>query len=142
MILNGISVSPGIAIGEVFVYSKELLIPKFSIAEIQINYEIDRFHDALKRAKKQFIELKTKITNELGENEGQFLESHILMIEDQSLIKEVITKLNKEKKNLEWIVSQVVDSITNKFSKMDDEYFRDRAIDILDIGRKVLEILL
>lgn len=142
MTLSGISASPGIAIGEAFVYNKELHIPKFSLSDIQINFEIDRFYDALSRAKREYIELKTKITKELGEKEAEFLESHILITQDQALIKEVISKLTNDKKNLEWVIHEVVNSIVKKFSLMDDEYFKERAIDISDIGRKLLEILL
>ena len=141
-IFEGIPVSPGIAIGEAFIYSKELLIPKYSISDIQIQIEIDRFHQALRKTKQEFIQLKTKIVDEMGENEGKFLDSHILMIEDRSIIKEIEEKLIEEKKNVEWIIYQVVDAIVKKFNKMDDEYFRDRAVDLLDIGRKVMQKLL
>jgi len=79
---------------------------------------------------------------EMSEDEGKFLDSHILMTEDQAFIKEVIGKLKKDKKNVEWIIFQVVDSLVKKFSKMEDEYFQERAIDILDIGRKVMQKLL
>lgn len=139
---EGVPVSPGIAIGEAFVYSKDLLIPKYSISDIQVKLEIDRFYTALKNTKKEFLELKSKMTNELSDEEGKFLDSHIMITEDQSLIKEVIEKLKKEKKNVEWVIYQVVDSLVKRFNKMEDEYFRDRAVDILDIGRKVMQKLL
>lgn len=142
MILTGISASPGIAIGEAFVYDKELHIPKFSLSDIQISFEIARFHDALKRAKEEYIALKEKITKDFGEKEAEFLESHILITQDPSLIKEVINKLTKEKMNLEWVLHEVVQSVIKKFSMMDDEYFKERAIDFADIGRKLLQILL
>lgn len=141
-LFNGIPVSPGIAIGETFVYTKDLLIPRYSISEIQVKMEIDRFYTALSNTKKEFIQLKTKMSNELSDKEGKFLDSHILMTEDQSLIKEVIDKVKKEKKNIEWIIYQVTNSLMKTFNKMEDDYFRDRAVDILDISRKVMQKLL
>jgi phosphotransferase system enzyme I (PtsI) len=141
-VFNGIPVSPGVAIGEAFVYTKDLLIPRYSISEIQIKMEIDRFYTALNNTKKEFIQLKTKLSNELSDKEGKFLDSHILMTEDQSLIKEVIDKVKKEKKNIEWIIYQVTNSLIKTFNKMEDDYFRDRAVDILDISRKVMQKLL
>jgi len=141
-IFQGIPVSPGIAIGETFVYSKDILIPKYSISEIQIKIEIDRFHNALHKTKEELISLKRKMISEMSEDEGKFLDSHISMIEDRSLIKEVEEKIKKEKKNVEWITYHVVDSLVKKFNKMDDEYFRDRAVDMLDIGRKLIQKLL
>jgi phosphoenolpyruvate-protein phosphotransferase (PTS system enzyme I) len=139
---KGIAVSAGIAIGEAFVYSKDLLIPKYSISELQIKSEIDRFYIALKQTKNEFLLLKSKVINEMSEDEGKFLDSHIMMTEDQALIKEVVSKLKTDMKNVEWVIYQVVDTLVKKFNKMDDEYFRDRAVDIMDIGRKVMQRLL
>lgn len=141
-IYEGKPVSPGIVIGEAFIYNQELLIPKYSLSNFQIEFEIERFHIALKKTKEELIELKKKMIEEMSEDEGKFLDSHILMTEDQAFIKEVIGKLKKDKKNVEWIIFQVVDSLVKKFSKMEDEYFQERAIDILDIGRKVMQKLL
>lgn len=141
-VFNGNPVSPGIAVGEAFVYSKDLLIPRYSISDIQIKMEIDRFYTALKNTKKEFMQLKTKMSNELSDKEGKFLDSHILITEDQSFINEVINKVKTEKKNIEWIIYQVIDSLVKTFNKMEDDYFRERAVDILDIGRKVMQKLL
>jgi phosphotransferase system enzyme I (PtsI) len=140
--MEGIPVSAGIAIGEAFVYSKDFVIPNYTISDFQINIEIDRFRNALEQTKKEFIVLKNKIIKEMSEDEGKFLDSHIMIIEDKSIIKEVEEKLNKEKKNVEWVFYQVVDSLVKKFNKMNDEYFRDRAVDLLDIGRKVMQKLM
>ncbi len=141
-IMEGIPVSSGIAIGEAFVYSKDFIIPNYTISDFQISLEMDRFRNALDQTKKEFMLLKDKMIKEMSEDEGKFLDSHIMMIEDRSVIKEVEDRLNKEKKNVEWIVYQVVDSLVKKFNRMNDEYFRDRAVDLLDIGRKVMQKLM
>ncbi len=141
-IIEGIAASPGITIGEAFIYNQELLIPRFSISERQVELEIDRFYVALRKTKEEYERLRVKIVEEMSEDEGKFLDAHILMTEDQSLIQEVVEKMRSDKKNVEWVIYQVVDSLVKKFKQMEDEYFRDRAIDILDIGRKLIQILL
>ncbi|HPO51072.1 MAG TPA: phosphoenolpyruvate-utilizing N-terminal domain-containing protein, partial [Spirochaetota bacterium] len=141
-IIEGIAASPGITIGEAFIYNQELLIPRFSISERQVELEIDRFYVALRKTKEEYERLRVKIVEEMSEDEGKFLNAHILMTEDQSLIQEVVEKMRSDKKNVEWVIYQVVDSLVKKFKQMEDEYFRDRAIDILDIGRKLIQILL
>jgi len=141
-IYEGIAASPGIAIGEAFIYNQELLIPKYSISEMQVELEIDRFYVALRKTKEEYEKLRNKIVAEMSEDEGKFLDTHILMTEDQSLIQEVVERLREEKKNVEWIIYQVVDSLFKKFRQMEDEYFRDRAVDVLDIGRKLIQKLL
>jgi len=141
-IFEGIAASPGISIGEAFIYNQDFLIPKFSLSSMQIEKEIDRFYDALRKTKEEYERLRLKLVEEMGEDEGKFLDAHILMTEDQSLIQEIVEKLRDKKMNVEWTIYEVVDSHVKKLSQMEDEYFRDRAVDILDIGRKIVQILL
>lgn len=141
-IYEGVAASPGISIGEVFIYNQKLHIPNFSISEYQVEFEIDRFYNALRKTKDEYVKLQQKLIEEMSEDQGKFLEAHILMTEDKALIQEVVDKLRSEKKNLESIVFHVVDALSKKFLQMEDEYFRERAIDILDLGKKIIQILL
>lgn len=141
-IYSGISASPGIAIGEVFIYNQKLHIPNFSISSYQVEFEVDRFYTALRKTKDEYLKLQQKLIKEMSEDQGKFLEAHILMTEDKALIQEVVDSLRKEKKNIEFIVYKVVDSLSKRFMQMEDEYFRERAIDIYDFGQKLLQILL
>jgi phosphoenolpyruvate-protein phosphotransferase (PTS system enzyme I) len=141
-IFEGTSASPGICIGEVFIYNQEFIIPRYSIGTMQVELEIDRFYDSLRKTKEDYEKLRAKIVEEMSEDEGRFLDAHILMTEDQTLIQEVVERLREEKQNVEWIIYQVVDELFKKFKQMDDEYFRDRAIDIMDFGKKIVQKLL
>ena len=140
--IQGIPASPGIAFGEAYVYNQDLFIPKYSISDRQVELEIDRFYLALRKTKEEYEFLKIKIINEMTEDEGKFLDTHILMTEDQTLINEVVDKIRTEKKNVEWITFQVVDTLVKKFKQLEDEYFQDRANDVLDIGKKIIQRLL
>jgi phosphotransferase system enzyme I (PtsI) len=139
---SGIPASPGIMIGEAFIYNQDFLIPKYSISELQVEFEIDRFYKALRKTKTDLEALRKNVLEEFGESEAQFIDSHILMTEDQTLIQEVVNRMRAEKKNVEWIIYQVVDSLFKKFNQMDDDIFKDRAIDVLDIGRKIMQKLM
>ncbi len=141
-IFQGIAASPGISIGEIFIYNQKLHIPNFSISEYQVEFEIDRFYTALRKTKEEYIKLQEKLIEEMSEDQGKFLEAHILMTEDKTLIQEVVDKLRVDKKNIESIVYQVVDSLSKKFMQLEDEYFRERALDIYDLGKKIIQILL
>jgi phosphoenolpyruvate-protein phosphotransferase (PTS system enzyme I) len=140
--IQGIPASPGIAFGEAYVYNQDLFIPKYSISDRQVELEIDRFYLALRKTKEEYEFLKIKIINEMTEDEGKFLDTHILMTEDQTLINEVVEKIRTEKKNVEWITFQVVDTLFKKFKLIEDEYFQDRANDVLDLGKKLIQRLL
>lgn len=69
---QGIPVSPGIAIGESFVYTKDLLIPKYSISDLQVKIEIERFYTALKNTRTELTQLKNKLSTELNTDESKF----------------------------------------------------------------------
>lgn len=141
-VFDGIAGSPGISIGEIYIFSQQLFIPKFSISDYQVEFEIDRFYSSLRKTKEEYQKLQTKLIKEMTEDEGTFFDAHIMMTEDQTLIQDVVNKLRSEKKNLEWVVYEVTESLYKKFLQLDDEYFRDRAVDMLDLGRKIIRILL
>ncbi|HQJ07203.1 MAG TPA: phosphoenolpyruvate--protein phosphotransferase, partial [Spirochaetota bacterium] len=141
-ILEGISASHGIAIGEALVYNQEISIKKYSINDLQVELEIDRFYKALVKVKEDYIVLRNKLVSEMSEDEGKFLDAHILMTEDATFINQVLDYIRESKKNIEWVIYQVVENLSKKFSELDDEYFQDRATDILDIGRKIMRVLL
>ncbi|MCG8573114.1 MAG: phosphoenolpyruvate--protein phosphotransferase [Spirochaetes bacterium] len=141
-IYHGLAAASGIVIGKALIYNQEVLIPKFSISEYQVELEIDRFYTALRKTKKEYLVLQKKLIEEMSEDEAKFLDAHILMTEDQMLIGEVVNNLREKKKNLEWIIYQVVDEIYKKFTQMKEIYFQERAVDILDLGRKLIQILL
>lgn len=141
-IIEGISASHGITIGEALLYTQELTIPKFSIFDIQIELEINRFYNALRKARVEYEELRDKIVKEMSEDEGKFLDAHILMTDDPVFIQTVTEKIREEKKNVEYIVYQVTEDLAKKFNSIEDEYFKERAVEILDLGKKVIRILL
>ncbi len=138
----GVPASPGYAIGEAYIYNQDVHIPRYSISTRQVEFEVDRFYVSLRKTKMEYEKLRDKIVSEMSEDEGKFLDAHILMTEDQVLIQDVVEKIRTEKMNVEWVVYQVTDQLVKKFSAMENEYFRDRAGDIWDIGRKILQKLL
>lgn len=140
--IEGISASNGIVIGEALLYTQELTIPKFSIFDIQVELEINRFYDALRKAKKEYEQLRQKIVEEMSEDEGKFLDAHILMTDDPVFIQAITEKIREEKKNVEYIVYQATEELAKRFTAIDDEYFKERAVEILDLGRKIIRILL
>lgn len=57
-----------------------------------------------------------------------------MMLEDPVLIDEIKEKIKSDKIKAEYAVSKVVDTYIEMFKKMEDEYLKERAADIKDIG--------
>lgn len=141
--IKGISASPGIAIGKVFLYMDDSLkIPKYDLPESQISFEITRFEGARKRAEEEIIELKRITEEEQKIDEGKFLDSHLLMLSDPELVDRVNENILTHKKNAEWIVFQVMESYSKKLEAVSDQYLRERVIDFLDISKRILNHLM
>ncbi len=142
-ILKGIPASPGIAIGKALLLDREqYVIPKRNIKEDQIQNEIKRFKDALIQTKNEILDIKKRISEEMGIEHGQIFSAHLLVIEDSMLIEEVITKLKKEKLSIEYVFQDVLKRYIKVFSEMDDEYLKERIRDINEVGKRVLRNLI
>ncbi len=143
VILKGIPAAPGIVIGNAFIFGKEdLAIEKSAITEEQVPLEIFRFEDALIQTRQEIIELQKKIAQEMGTEHGEVFDAHLLVLEDRMLIEEVISKVKREKLSVEYVFSGVLKRYANVFSKIEDEYLKERISDINDVGRRILRNLL
>lgn len=141
--LNGIPVSPGIVIGKVLLLDSRIsAVPKYKINKDGIVKEIIRFTRALSKTKRELIEIQRKFVEEVGETHAAIFDAHLLMLEDSSLIEETIEQIRDKQFNVEFVFSQVLEKIIKKFSVIDDEYIKERAADINDVGRRVLKNLL
>ncbi len=140
--IKGIAASPGIVIGKAYVIdSEEMVIPQRVIKESAIPKEITRFQDALTQTRAEIQAIRDKISKELGKEHGEIFNAHLMVLEDRSIIEEVMERIKKEKHNTEYIFSQVIRHYVQSFLKIDDEYLRERVSDINDVGRRVMRHL-
>ena len=141
--LTGIPVSPGVAIGKALVlYSEDFrVIPKMELAEDKISHEIARFEDALTRTRAEILGVRKKLSTEIGREHSDIFTAHLLILEDRSLIEDVIGTIKEKRVNAEFAFSSVVQKYFRAFSQIDDEYLKERVADIRDIARRIVENL-
>lgn len=141
--LKGIAASAGIAIGPAYKLSREeWVIPKQRITEQEVPLEIQRFEEALIQTRHEILDFQKKISEGMGNDSVQIFEAHLLVLEDRMLIEEVISRLKSEQLNIAYIFSQVLKKYIEVFSKIEDDYLRERVVDIVDVGRRILRNLL
>lgn len=141
--LKGIAVSPGIVIGKAFlVDSESIAIAKRKISKEELPLEIAHFEEALIKTRSEIMQIKKKVVDELGPEQAEIFDAHLLVLEDRSLIEEVISALKKERYSIEYAFSQVMNKYIKAFNKIDDEYLKERLSDIQDVGRRILNNLL
>lgn len=141
--LKGIPAASGIRIGHAYKMGREeFIIPKESIREQDIPVQIQFFEESLIKTRREIIELQKKIGVEMGQEEAQIFDAHLLVLEDRMLIEEVISRLKKDKLNVVYIFSEVLKKYIDVFSKIEDEYLKERTADINDVGKRILRNLL
>lgn len=141
--LKGIAAAPGISIGRAFRLDKEeLVVPKQSIRPEEIPLQIQLFEEALIQTRREILDLQKKITSDMGQEEAQIFDAHLLVLEDRMLIEEVISRLKRDLINVAYIFSEVLKKYISVFSKVEDEYLKERIVDINDVGKRILRNLL
>ena len=142
-ILKGIPAAPGVTIGRPFFLDSEgFHIQKEPIREEDVSKEIARFEDSLIQTRSEILRIQKKISEEMGKEHGEIFGAHLLVIEDRTLIEEVITRIKMEKIVAEYIFLDVLKKYITAFSKIEDEYLKERTADIEDVGKRVLRNLL
>ena len=143
MKLKGIPASPGVIIGKAYlVDSEEINVRKRKIKSADMPKEVSRFREALSKTKVDILKIKEKISKEMGVEHGEIFSAHLLVLEDIMFIEEVLTRLKKEKACVEYVFLDVLKKYVSAFSKMDDEYLKERISDITDVGKRILKNLM
>ncbi len=141
--LKGIAAASGINIGPAYRIDKEeFVIPRQPIREDEIPLQIQIFEEALIQTRREIIELQKRIAKDMGQDEAEIFDAHLLVLEDRMIIEEVILRLKKERVNVAAIFSEVLKKYINVFSKIEDEYLKERTVDVNDVGKRILRNLL
>ena len=139
---QGAGVSPGIAHGKIHVVRDDLDdVVRHSIERSQIPDEIARFETALIQTRMQILEMQQRIAEAIGAKDAGIFDAHLLVIEDRTLIDEVLRKLESDLCNVEWVFQEVAASYSETLNKIDDPYLRERALDIQDVTKRVIRNL-
>ena len=142
IILNGIAASSGVAIGKVFVLEEdEFLVVKRELSGTQeIRQELARLKDAMDKTKVELEENKKELSKVLGGNYAKIAAAHLLILNDP-IVKNEIIKMIKEGVNAEYALHKVVEKFSKTFDLIDNDYFRERKHDLLDVAKKVMRNL-
>ncbi len=138
--IKGAPISPGIAIGKV--YLKKSASEEISFHKaVNLEAEKIRFKDARDLAVKQVNDIYNDMLHSKGEEEAAIFSAHIEMLNDIEFISGVEKLLDESGCSSEWAVKTVRDNLVELFDALDDEYMRERAMDIKDISGRVIRIL-
>lgn len=116
-------------------------VVRYRIAPSQVADEIGRFETALIQTRMQILEMQQRIAESIGAKDAAIFDAHLLVVEDRTLIDEVLRKLETDLCNVEWVFQEVATRYAETLNKIDDPYLRERALDIQDVTKRVIRNL-
>ena len=141
--ITGIPASPGIVFGKALVLKEEkIVLDTQKISEDQVEAEVARFYAGREAAVEQLNSIHQRALNSLGEEKAAIFEGHLMILEDEELEEEIIDYLRSYKVNASVAASKIIDQQVEMLSEIDDEYLKERAGDIRDIGNRLIKNIL
>ena len=138
--VQAVPVAAGIAIGRVMVlHPTSVPVKDVKITPARKDAELERFHAALEITKVQLAELQIKLREKLHNSDADIFEAHLLLVDDRTMISEVERGITEELYDAESAVYRAVDKFAAAFSAVEDSYLQERAIDIRDVGCRIID---
>ncbi|QPB82343.1 phosphoenolpyruvate--protein phosphotransferase [Pseudoalteromonas rubra] len=140
-VLKGVASAPGIALGEAFV-----VIPKLDFASIesqqceQIHQQRQLFQQAVAATRQEFHVLKNTLSDSLPKEALAVFEVYQQLLDARSLGQRVEQQL-EQGWNAKSALKHVITELVTQFEAMSDPYIRERAVDVRDLGLRVLHHL-
>lgn len=141
--ISGILVSPGIAFGKALLLKEdEIVINRKKISADDVEQEVSRFLAGRAKASEQLEAIKTKASETFGEEKEAIFEGHIMLLEDEELEQEIIALIKDELASADAAAYTIIEGQAKALEELDDEYLKERAADVRDIGKRLLQNIL
>ena len=141
--ISGIPASPGIVFGKALVLKEEkIVLDTTKITDDQVEAEVARFYEGRNAAVEQLNSIKDRAFASLGEEKAAIFEGHLMILEDEELEEEILDYLRSHNVNASVAASKIIDQQVAMLSEIDDEYLKERAGDIRDIGNRLIKNIL
>jgi phosphotransferase system enzyme I (PtsI) len=141
-VLEGLGVSPGIAIGPAHITEQgEVPIPEYDVAPGAVPAELVRFEEAVAVSIKQLRKLKTKagaLPDSAAEEMGLILDAHLAMLSGSRLVRGVARRIESDGMNAERAIQSEINAIRESFAGMRDAYLAARFDDVRVVGARLL----
>ncbi|MGI9428675.1 MAG: phosphoenolpyruvate--protein phosphotransferase [Bythopirellula sp.] len=141
--LQGIAVSPGIAIGEALVLDNEgFRIPRRFLPRDAVEEELERLNSAFDAAVAEVEHNRQQVADQLGDEYAAIFSAHLQMLRDPRLHEEIEEMIRSRHYSPEYAVSRALRRYAKVFQSLQGQYMAERANDIFDIEKRILRNLL
>lgn len=141
--LSGKAISPGYAQGTAFVYSRSRMedVPRYEITSADVAGEQCRFDEALQRSFQDLKQVEHRVLDELGEAHSAIFAAHLGLLTDHQFVARIKDRIQRDLINVEQAIEVEVADLCAMLAAVENEYIRERAQDIRDVGERLLRQL-
>ena len=140
---RGIPVSAGVCRGKILVLGRNRpAVAKLELDGATLAEEINRLEKALVQTRQQILGVQRQVSEGMGAQEGSIFDAHLLVLEDRTLIDEVMRVIQEQKVNAEHAFHTVAERYATTLAAIEDDYLRERATDMRDVTTRVLNNLM
>ena len=137
--MTGVPASPGFAMGCVFpVTNRKISVVEETLPESRLADEEQLFLKAVHKTVKEVSQIKELSESRTGMKDSLIFATHLMILQDPTLINGVIDKVRKGHKNARWAVHVVLGAYIDKFEQIDSPTMRDKAADLRDVYNRLM----
>jgi phosphoenolpyruvate-protein phosphotransferase len=141
-ILRGATVAPGLVLGRVHRQDHDLARERAERVPLdEVENELNRFRKALDESRMQLLDLRSRLTGRVREEDARILDTHLTYLRDSAFIADVENLILNEQMRLEGAIAKVVGDFDRIFRLVQNETLRQSAVDLRDVGIRVLRNL-
>jgi phosphotransferase system enzyme I (PtsI) len=142
--IRGIPVSSGVVRGTAYVLActDRTAVPRRTIEAGELEGELARLDAALDKAEADLLSLEQTVSERIGSSEGGIFGAQALLVSDPAFKKQVTALVRDKRINVEAALAEVIEKFTRAFDEVPDASLRERAVDVRDVGRRVLAALI
>ncbi|MDR1024979.1 MAG: phosphoenolpyruvate--protein phosphotransferase [Treponema sp.] len=140
----GIPASLGFISGKALLYFENTFpeIPRVDVLPEQAPDEVRRLDDAIRNAGAELAVIHERALQETSKEQADIFNAHLLMLNDPVFRDQLLDRFRESLVNIEWVVWDVAREMMQKMMSSPDPLFRERAADINDVSKRVLQQLL
>ena len=138
MIIKGNPVSPGIAIGEVYLFQP--FVPDINekgIRQDEVEANIQKYHDAKKAAEAELETTVSRLQKDEPDKANIFV-AHQAILTDITMEEEIVEMVTDELRSADYAIAEIYDRYVAIFENLEDELIRERAVDLRDVRNRLL----
>lgn len=141
--LQGLPLSQGVAMAKVCLFDerRHQSAPLKQIQSREISQEKARLQKAITLVQKRLDELIEGVKKKIGPAEAEIFTAQKMILQDPALQKRVLEHIENKNFNVEKAIISSLDYFESQIVRLDNEYLKDRASDIGEVKRRLLDVL-